>query len=129
MSYNKFSNKYSVLTIISLFISINLLAALALSHVRIDLTENKLNTLSKGTHNILESLRTPVTLKYYVSTEAMEAAPGLTGYAKQVESLLDEYQLLSKGQLKVEKINPLPFSEEEDDAVSAGLQGVLAGQG
>ncbi|MDG5469194.1 Gldg family protein [Deltaproteobacteria bacterium IMCC39524] len=129
MSYNKFTNKYSVLTITSLFIGINLLAALALSHVRIDLTENKLNTLSKGTHNILESLETPVTLKYYVATEAMEAAPGLTGYAKQVESLLDEYQLLSKGQLKVEKINPLPFSEEEDDAVSAGLQGVLAGQG
>lgn len=129
MKFSKFTGKSALITIFVVFVGLNLLASLVFSHVRIDLTENQLNTLSEGTRNILESLDKQVKLQYYVSKSALEGAPGLDTYAKQVERLLDEYQLLSGGQLTIEKIDPLPFSEEEDNAVSAGLQGVLTGEG
>lgn len=129
MKFQKATGKLALIYIFAAFVGVNLLATLVLNHVRIDLTENKLNTLSDGTRNILEQLDEPVKLKYYVSKSALENAPVINVYANQVERLLDEYQLLSDGQLIVEKIDPLPFSEEEDDAVSAGLQGVLTGEG
>lgn len=39
--------------------------------VRLDLTENKLFTLSQGTRDILQSLDTPVELRFYCSRVAL----------------------------------------------------------
>ena len=49
---------------IGFFIALNL-GVSALSGVRVDLTQDKLFTLSDGTRNILKSLNRPVTLKLY----------------------------------------------------------------
>ena len=115
-----------VLALVLLF-AVNILAGRTLGSVRIDLTGNRLFTLSEGTRNILASLEEPVTLRFYLSQGELGRAPGIGGYADRVRALLDEYERLSGGKVRVHVIDPEPFSEAEDRAVAYGLRGVPLG--
>ena len=115
-----------VLALVLLF-AVNILANRVLGPARIDLTENRLFTLSEGTRSILENLEEPVTLRFYISRRELERVPGISGYADRVGALLDEYRRLSGGMLSLQVIDPEPFSEEEDRAVGYGLRGVPLG--
>jgi len=115
-----------VLALVLLF-AVNILAGRLLGPVRIDLTENRLFTLSEGTKGILTSLDEPVTLRFYLSQRELERVPGIGGYADRVRALLDEYERLAGGKLTLHVIDPEPFSEEEDRAVGYGLSGVPLG--
>lgn len=101
-----------------------ILANSTLTSWRIDLTENKLFTLSDGTLNIVRSLDEPVTLDFYLSRKLLTDTPWLSSYATRVHDLLDEYAAKSNGQIRLNVIEPEPFSVEEDRAVANGLQGV-----
>ena len=50
-----------------LFVVINMVSANLFNGMRIDLTENKLYTLSDGTLNIVESIEEPITFNYFFS--------------------------------------------------------------
>ena len=115
-----------VLALVLLF-AVNILAGRLLGPVRVDLTENRLFTLSEGTRGILTSLDEPVTLRFYLSQRELERVPGIGGYADRVRALLDEYERLAGGKLTLHVIDPEPFSEEEDRAVGYGLSGVPLG--
>ena len=115
-----------VLALVLLF-AVNILASRLLGPARIDLTENRLFTLSEGTRGILTSLDEPVTLRFYLSQRELERVPGIGGYADRVRALLDEYRRLAGGKLTLQVIDPEPFSEEEDRAVGYGLRGVPLG--
>jgi ABC-type uncharacterized transport system involved in gliding motility auxiliary subunit len=45
-------------------------------------------------------------------------------YAQHVRELLEEYARISAGKIKLEVVDPEPFSDAEDKAVAAGVQGV-----
>ena len=92
--------------------------------IRLDLTENKLFTLSPGSVNIITSLDEPVSLDFYVSRETMSDFPQLVNYANRVRDLLEEYAAKSGGKIELSVIEPEPFSEEEDQAVASGLNGI-----
>lgn len=95
---------------------------------RIDLTDNRLYTLSDGTEQILENLEEPINLYFYYSDKATENAPTIRSYANRVREMLDEFRLAANGNINLFVIDPLPFSEDEDRAAQFGLQGVsLAG--
>ena len=115
-----------VLALVLLF-AVNILASRILGPARIDLTENRLFTLSEGTRAILANLDEPVTLRFYLSQRELERVPGIGGYADRVRALLNEYKRLSGGKLALHVIDPEPFSEEEDRAVGYGLRGVPLG--
>ena len=115
-----------VLALVLLF-AVNILASRILGPARIDLTENRLFTLSDGTRAILANLDEPVTLRFYLSQRELERVPGIGGYADRVRALLNEYKRLSGGKLALHVIDPEPFSEEEDRAVGYGLRGVPLG--
>ena len=115
-----------VLALVLLF-AVNILAGRTLGSARIDLTENRLFTLSEGTRNVLAGLAEPVTLRFYLSQRELERAPGIGGYADRVRALLEEYRRLAGGKLTLHVIDPEPFSEEEDRAVGYGLRGVPLG--
>ena len=115
-----------VLALVLLF-AVNILASRILGSVRIDLTENRLFTLSEGTRNTLASLEEPVTLRFYLSQRELGRVPGIGGYADRVRALLDEYERLSGGKVRVHVIDPEPFSEDEDRAVAYGMRGVPLG--
>jgi len=106
------------------FFSVNLFAALRLGSDRLDLTENHLYTLSDGTKSVLSTMKEPVTLRFYVSKALTDAEPGIKPYAVRVREMLDTYAKLAQGRIRVELINPEPFSPEEDRAAGFGLRGV-----
>ena len=115
-----------VLALVLLF-AVNILASRTLGSVRVDLTGNRLFTLSEGTRNILASLEEPVTLRFYLSQRELARVPGIGGYADRVRTLLEEYERLADGKLTLHVIDPEPFSEAEDRAVGYGLRGVPLG--
>ncbi len=97
--------------------------------VRLDLTEDRLFTLSEGTHNLLQGLESDATLQLFYSDSQTQDLPFIRNYARRVTELLEEYVVASKGKLKLEVIDPEPFSENEDKAAEYGLQAIPLGNG
>jgi len=104
-----------------IFVSLNLVANLALRNARLDLTENGLFTLSDGTRYILRGLKEPVRLKFYYSQSIASEQPGLRVDAQRVRDMLEEITLAARGMVDLQIIDPAPFSEAEDRAVAQGL--------
>ncbi len=94
------------------------------SGLRLDLTQNKLYSLSKGSLEIIGSIDEPIDFYYFFSDEISQDLTGLRTYAKQVDALLGEYEIASKGKIRLHRIDPEPFSEEEDQAAAFNLQSV-----
>ena len=109
---------------ICLFIATIVLANTVLTTWRIDLTQNKLFTLSKGTINILNNLEEPVQLDFYFSQKAMNDFPLLANYGVRVRDMLEELTTHAHGKLILNIIEPETFSEAEDQAVASGLRTV-----
>ncbi len=107
----------------------NLFASQMLRQYRVDFTEEKLFTISDATRKVLNKLEEPVTLRLYFSRSLAERAPLYADYGARVKALLRHYADLSHGMLKMEVINPEPFSDEEDRAIAAGLQAIPLGDG
>ena len=92
---------------------------------KVDVTEDKIHTLSQGTKDVLEGLDTPVTVSFFVSKDKDNMRPELIPFAKRVDSLLKEYERgSSKGLIEIERVDPSPDSEEEDRAKLNNLQGI-----
>lgn len=113
-----------LLLAVCLFVAINIVVNAVLTSWRLDLTENRLFTLSNGTVNILNNLKEPIRLDFYFSQQALTGLPALTNYGVRVRDLLQEYATHSNGNLELRVIDPESFSEEEDQAVASGLQGI-----
>ena len=107
-----------------LFFAVNIAAAWGLRGWRIDFTADRLHTLSRGTLNTLAALKEPVTLKLFFSAKLSDQIPQFKAYGARVRELLETYAARSGGKVKVEVVDPIPFSEAEDGAVQAGVQGV-----
>src|SRR2546421_4055563 len=87
---------------------------------RADLTDGKLYTLSDGTKKVLRNLPGPVKVKLYISQG--ESVPvQLRSFAQRVEDLVREFAAASNGNLRIERYNPRPDSEEEDAAQLDGI--------
>ena len=118
------------LAIIGIFIavvflfSLNILSSLEIRTSQIDLTENKLYTLSEGTKEVIKAIDEPITFKLYYSPTFGEISPSHGNYFKRVKELLENFSLASNGKIILNVINPLSFSIEEDEAVKFGIQGI-----
>ncbi len=112
-----------------LFVAVNILSTSLLTSSRIDLTADRLYSLSDGTRNIVGKLDEPVTLRFFFSDQLATPYPSLKSYGERVRNLLQEYESLSGGKIKLVTVNPEPFSSAEDDAVAAGLRGVQTSGG
>ena len=110
------------------FLAFNMLSALGLGGVRLDLTEQKLYTISEGTERILGELEEPISLYFFYSDKAAHDLPVLRNYAVRVEEMLRAYEREANGKIKLHVIDPEPFSEDEDKAAGFGLQAVPANQ-
>ncbi|MBD8524681.1 GldG family protein [Pseudomarimonas arenosa] len=119
----------SLLVIALLFIASVMLVGVLFRGVRLDLTANQLYTVSDGTRAVVNQLDEPVQLYFYFSEQAAADIPHLRTYAQRVRELLEEIAAGSGGKVRLEVIDPEPFSEAEDRATAAGLQGVPLGNG
>jgi ABC-type uncharacterized transport system involved in gliding motility auxiliary subunit len=112
-----------------ILVSVNIIAGRFLTQ-RLDLTAERLYTLSPGTLRTLAQIDEPITLRFYYSTRLGDTAPAYGVYARRVRELLGQYAAASQGKIRLEVFDPQPFSPIEDQAVAFGLQGVpLNGSG
>jgi ABC-type uncharacterized transport system involved in gliding motility auxiliary subunit len=127
MTLNRKALSGSALAVLAvLFVAVMLLVNVVFRGARADLTQSHLYTVSEGTKNILKSLDEPVNLYLFYSDKGTQDIPQLRTYFTRVNEMLGEMASRSGGKLKLEVIDPLPFSEDEDRATSFGLQSVPA---
>jgi ABC-type uncharacterized transport system involved in gliding motility auxiliary subunit len=113
-----------------LFLGVVMLSNVGLRGMRVDLTQNKLYTLSSGTQQVLAELKEPVNLYFYFSREAAaKHAPLVMPYATRVREFLEELAARAGGKIHLRVIDPQPFSDDEDRAAEYGLQSLQTGGG
>ena len=94
---------------------------------RIDLTADKLYTLSPGTVQIVDHLRRPLRLTLYFSEHATRDLPKLRSYEQRVRDMLREIAARSHGRVQLQVIDPVPYSDDEASAEGAGLTPATGG--
>src|SRR6185436_14637242 len=124
---------YSAIGVAVMFIvilAVNLIANVA--KARLDLTEDKLYTLSPGTKAILKKLDTPVDVRFYFSQSESRVPSQIRTYANEVEDLLEEFRQASNGKIRIRRIDPKPDSDAEEAAQADGIEpqqtGPLSGE-
>ena len=110
-----------------LFVAVIVIVNLLFRGIRLDLTENRLYTLSDGARQVLSEIEEPINLYYFFSDKTAKDIPQLRSYATRVREMLEEIAAKAGGKIKLHVVDPVPFSEEEDRAASFGLQAIPVG--
>jgi ABC-type uncharacterized transport system involved in gliding motility auxiliary subunit len=118
----------SIALALILLLCVNLIATNALRNSRIDLTQQRLFTISPGTRTILHTIDEPIGVRLYFSRRLGEASAPYARYFERVRALLEQYRDIAGGKLELAIFDPEPFSDAEDRAVAAGLRGVRLNQ-
>jgi gliding-associated putative ABC transporter substrate-binding component GldG len=106
-----------VLLAIGAVVAVNLIATRVFG--RLDLTENKVYTLSKGSKEVVAALPDYLTIKAYISKDL---PPELNNSARYVRDLLDDYRTYSKGKVRFEALDPGSDKKIEDEAGQCKVQ-------
>lgn len=125
----KTSHGLSLAVLAVLFVVVVLFVNLLFRGWQLDLTPNKQYTLADGTKEILAQIDEPITLNFFFSEQSSEGLPHYRAYANRVREMLESMAGRANGKLRLKFIDPQPFSEEEDEATSFGIQAVPIGQG
>lgn len=128
MSARRFA-VFAGLAFLLMFVAGNLLSTSWLRSWRLDLTQDRLYSISPGTQTVLNELSEPVTLTLYYSRDAGAAVPALQTYAARVREMLQTYAARSSGRVRFAEVNVETFTEREDEAAEAGLQPYRPNQG
>ncbi len=89
---------------------------------RLDFTEFKTHSLTEGTRSIVERVDTEVTLRLFVSENEI-LPPQFVPAVEETMNWLARYKELKPDLIKVEKKVVTPTSDEEEQAVTSGIQG------
>ena len=84
-----------------------------LTYLRIDVTEGKQYSVSKATQQYLDQLQEPLLLRGYFSSKTH---PLLSPLVPQLRDLMREYEIIGKGKVRVEFIDPQTEPELEQEA-------------
>lgn len=115
---------YSGIGVAAMFFALVAVGAISSTvKARLDLTQDRLFTLSDGTKKILGKIDTPVTINYYCTRSENQMPVPLRNYAQRVEDLLSEYRQASRGKIEIRKFDPQPDSDAEDSARLDGVEG------
>lgn len=114
-----------VLLVAGIIIFINILITPMV--LRIDLTQGKIYTISKSTKKIVKNLKSPITLKVYIS-DPEELPEEVISIRQDVLDLVDEFRKISGGNIAVEKINPTGNNKLTEEAYSYGIMPLQGGK-
>ncbi|RMH17398.1 MAG: hypothetical protein D6696_15840 [Acidobacteria bacterium] len=103
----------------------------AAENLRLDLTADDLYSLSEGTEEILAKMThegvKPIEITLYFSETAGKTLPkfikDFIAYERYVRALLREYERAAGGKIRVRYVDPVPDSDEAQDALDYGLDG------
>ena len=99
----------------AILVAINALSALGI-YVRKDVTKNEKFTLSKGSGNLLHSMKQDLAVDAYVT----KGLPKLDAFVRDLRDLLQEYQIAGKGKFSYTIIEPKD-EDTKKKAKDAGL--------
>lgn len=117
----------ALIGLIVLFPLAVLLISRSMPSGRIDLTADKLYTLTPGTVHIVDTLRRPLKLTLYFSSHAARDLPQLRSYESRVQEMLQEMVARSEGRIHLQIVDPVPYSDDEASAEGNGLTPVDGG--
>ncbi|MGD0673959.1 MAG: Gldg family protein [Polyangiaceae bacterium] len=129
-----------ILVVAAILVALNALSALGV-YARKDVTQSERFTLSKGSGNLLRSMKQPLTVDAYVT----KGLPRLDAFVRDLRDLLQEYKNASAGKFDYSIIEPKdeetkkkakdaglieqPFGEasatDEKEAVTEGFMGLI----
>src|SRR5579863_1352631 len=105
------------------FIGLTIVFNYSLAGWQLDLTQNRLYTISPGTDRILQSIKEPIDLYFYYSANAAQSIPQIRPYGQRVHDFLEELAQRSDGMIHLHVIDPQPYSVDEDRATELGVTG------
>ena len=105
------------------FIGLTVLFNYSLAGWQLDLTQNRLYTISPGTDRILQGIKEPIDLYFFYSAATADRFPQISPYGQRVRDFLEELTQRSDGMIHLHVIDPKPFSVEEDRAGELGVTG------
>jgi ABC-type uncharacterized transport system involved in gliding motility auxiliary subunit len=127
-STRKNTNASLTLVVLGIAFVASVMASNALlGGIRLDMTENRLYTLSPGTRSLLGNIGEPINLYFFFSDRETGDIQFLRSYAARVREMLEEFEGSAEGRINLQVIDPLPFSEDEDRAAQFGLQNLSLG--
>ena len=88
---------------------------------RVDLTENKLFSLSEGSVKVIQNIQKPIELTLYYSEKEARPYPQFRQFAERVIEKIEEYASQSNKKIKLQLIDPEPYSIAEDEASANGI--------
>jgi len=127
--------KHSRIITISLVAVITVLAVHVVSRIagqaQVDVTEDRLYSLTDGSREILERMQTeatePIDITLFFSATTGKSLPSFIKqfivYEDYLRALLHEYQRASGGKVRVHFVDPKPDSDEAQNALDDGLDG------
>lgn len=115
---------FVILLLIS-FVGLTVTANLLGSTQKFDLTDNKRFSLSPASKKILSELTAPVYVRVYLSNNLVKENPQYSAYASFVLRYLKKYQQAAAvDNVKIEVLNPEPYSPLEEEAKKAGIKAI-----
>ncbi len=122
LRWNRRATLYAALAVLTVvFVSLIVSSGHWLRARRIDLTADRLYTLSPGTVQIVDGLQRPIRLTLYFSEHATRDLPKLRSYEQRVRDMLQEIAARSHGHVQLAVVDPVPYSDDEASAEGAGL--------
>ncbi|WP_049623519.1 GldG family protein [Frateuria defendens] len=119
---------YAALALLVLvFVGLALASGRWLRSARMDLTADKLYTLTPGTLTIVDGMRRPLRLTLYFSDHATRDLPQLRSYEQRVREMLLEMVARSRGRIRLSVVDPVPYSDDEASAEGGGLSPINGG--
>ncbi|OSQ39433.1 Gldg family protein [Thalassospira mesophila] len=116
---NPTSNKHRVWGAVATLFVLNFVAAnfwlAPITAARADMTHQHIYSLSSSTKQELQHLQEPLVIRAYFSPRTH---PLLAPLVPRVKDLLSEYQVASKGHVRVEFIDPTADPDKEQEAAS-----------
>ncbi|HZL45643.1 MAG TPA: Gldg family protein [Opitutaceae bacterium] len=88
---------------------------------RLDLTAERIYTLSPGTRTLLAKIEEPIQLDLYFSRSSTTLPIALKNYAERVREMLGQYVRSAHGKITLNVIDPKPDTPEEEKATAAGV--------
>lgn len=114
-----------IVLLLVIFISVNITANLLGSSKKTDMTDTGRYSLSAATKEILSRQNAPVYIRVYLSNNLVKENPQYSNYALFVLRYLKKYQQTADvGNIKIEVLNPEPYSALEEEAKQAGLKAI-----
>ena len=119
----KFTNlSLWILSVLLLFVVINLLVGLLFGKQYMDITTDKRYSLSKATVDFLDNNQKHVIIRFYQSKDLKENNQELGAYAEYLRKLLSQYTKQSHSNFELITTIVVPYTSSEEEAKNSGMK-------